>query len=127
MKRKILFILSCALLTVQAMAQSENKKEILTKEKKQTAINQELINNPIRPIGIDTKMMLPDYKEPKTSFDTTTNSLRLKLPPLYYGNNAIFPFYKKMFFIWRANKNVILILQTITLRIWHWGGGLTAS
>mgnify|MGYP006946909367 CR=1 FL=1 len=37
---------------------SENKKEVLTKEKKQTIINQELINNPIQPIGIDTKMML---------------------------------------------------------------------
>lgn len=115
MKRKILFILSCALLTVQAMAQSENKKEILTKEKKQTTINQELINNPIQPIGIDTKMILPDYKEPKTSFDTIVNSPSIKLPPLYYGNSAIFPFYKKMFFYLEGEQKRYLNLASYNL------------
>ncbi len=115
MKRKILFILSCILLTVQAMAQSEDKKEILTKEKKQTAINQELINNPIQPIGIDAKMMLPDYKEPKTYFDTTTNSIRLKLPPQYYGNSAIFPYSKKMFFYLEGEQKHCLNLASYNL------------
>lgn len=91
------------------------KKEVLTKEKKQTIINQELINNPIQPIGIDTKMMLPDYKEPKTSLDTTINSLSVKLPPLYYGNNAIFPFYKKMFFYLEGEQKRYLNLASYNL------------
>lgn len=115
MKRKILLIMSCVLLTVQAMAQSENKKEVLTKEKKQTIINQELINNPIQPIGIDTKMMLPDYKETKTSFDTTTNRISLKLPPQYYGNSAIFPYSKQMFFYLEGQQKRYLNLASYNL------------
>lgn len=113
MKRKILLIMSCALLTVQAMAQSENKKEVLTKEKKQTIINQELINNPIQPIGIDAKM--PDYKEPKTSFDTTTNRISIKLPAQYNGNSAIFPYSKKMFFYLEGEQKRYLNLASYNL------------
>lgn len=115
MKRKILLIMSCVLLTVQAMAQSENKKEVLTKEKKQTTINQELINNPIQPIGVDAKMMLPDYKEPKTSFDTTTNRISIKLPPQYYGNSAIFPYGKRMFFYLEGEQKRYLNLASYNL------------
>lgn len=41
MKRKILLTIDCAVVAFQVMAQNENKKEILTKKKKQTAIKQE--------------------------------------------------------------------------------------
>jgi len=90
MKLNILFIISCVLLTVQAMAQNENK---------QATINHELIINPIQPIGVNAQLVSPEYKEPKVCLDTTTiNRFKLELSPQYHGNSAIFPFYGKMFF-----------------------------
>lgn len=115
MKRKILLTIGCAVVAFQVMAQTENKKKILSKEKKQTTINQEFINTPIQPIGIDTKMMLPDHKEPKTSFDTTTHRLRLNLPPVYYGNHAVFPFYKRMFFYLEGDQKQYLNLASYNM------------
>lgn len=107
----------CVLLTVQVMAQSENRKKNLTKEKKQTTTNQELINIPIQPMGIDAKTMLPDFKQnqPKTSFDTTSNSLKIGIPNLYYGNNAIFPISKKMFSYVEGDQKRYLNLASYNL------------
>jgi len=115
MKRKILLTIGCVLVAIQVMAQTENKKEIFTKEKKQTTINQGLINAPIQPIDIDAKMMLPDYKEPQTSFDTTTLSLSLKFQSVYYGNHAIFPFYKRMFFYLEGDQKQYLNLASYNM------------
>lgn len=117
MRLKLLLILSCVLLTVQAIAQSEKRNIERTKEKNQTTTNQELINLPIHPIGIETKTMLPDYthNQPTTSFDTTSNSLKIGTPHLYYGNNAIFPISKKMFLYVEGDQKRYLNLASYNL------------
>lgn len=118
MKPKMLFILLCILLTVQAMAQSENKKKDLTQEKKQTIIYKEPSNIPIRSTSADAKMILPDYKQNdiKTSFDTTSNSPKIKvLNQHYFGNNAIFPISNKMFFYIEGDQKSYLNLASYNL------------
>jgi hypothetical protein len=105
------------LLTVQTMAQSENKGKELNKEKKQMTTNQEIINIPIQPVGIEAKMMLPDNKqnEPKTSFDTTSNSLKIRVPHICYGNNDMFPISNKIFFYVEGDQKRYLNLANYNL------------
>lgn len=119
MKRKLILLIGCVLLAIQAIAQTENKKEVFTKEKKTTEVKP--INKPIQPIGVDSKLMLPELKEPKTSFDTTTNSLRIKLPPLYYGHSAIFPLYKRVFFYLEGEQKQYLNLASYNLAYFAMG------
>lgn len=119
MKRKLILLIGCVLLAVQAIAQTENKKEVFTIEKKTTEVKP--ISNPIQQItGLD-KLLLPKLKEPNTSFDTTTNSLRIKLPPLYYGNSAIIPFYKRMFFYLEGVQKQYLNLASYNLAYFAMG------
>lgn len=98
MIRKILFILGGILIAVQATPQTVDKKEILTKEKKQTTLNPGTIHKPVRLPVKEKKLQIPESREPDITLDTTgISGLLIGVTPLIYGNNAVFPFSKKMF------------------------------
>lgn len=115
MKRKMIFLIGCVLLTVQSIAQTENFQKDLPKERKQSAINKELRNNSLQPIGVDTMLFSPKLKGAKSAIDTTiVSKLNIQLPP-HYGNKVIFPFHKKMFFYLENEQKQYLNLASYNL------------
>ena len=98
MKRKIIILIGCALLAVQAIAQTENKKDDLTKEKKQTAINKEFINNSFQPIRVDTTLLLPELKKPKPTNTTTVSEQKIHNPfqPIEIDTILLLPELKEL-------------------------------
>lgn len=115
MIRKILFILVGIWIAVQATAQTADKKEILTKEKKQATLNPETINKSIPLPGKDRKLSLPDYKEPAVLPDTiNVSKLPVQVTP-FYGNNGMFPLAGKMFFYLEGGEKQYLNFTTYHL------------
>lgn len=116
MKQTILFITGYVLITFHAMAQSENNKDILTTDKKQTIINQELINIPMQPIGVDARTMHLDYLKTQNSTSSATISKStLKISPQHYGNNGILPLYKGIFFYAKGEQKQYQNLASFNL------------
>jgi len=58
-------IIGFVMIVVQAMAQGENKKEVLNNEKNQTIINHELINQSIQSTGVDAQLCFSIIKSQK--------------------------------------------------------------
>ena len=115
MKRITVLIIGSMLLTIQAVAQIEKKKDITIRDKKQT-INRELLNIPIQSIGIENKALQPDYPSVKSGMDSTAfHGIDLRVTSVNYNNSGIFPFHKRMFFYLEGGQKQYLNLASYNL------------
>lgn len=114
MKRKVFFIIGCVFITIQVMAQSENKHKTLTKDRKPTSVKS--INKPIQPIKSETKLLLPEYMELKSSHDTALyNTNAPNILPVNYNHTDIFPLYKRWFIFLEGDQKQYLNLASCNL------------
>ncbi|WP_270516602.1 hypothetical protein [Sanguibacteroides sp. AM78-02pH3A] len=110
MKRKILFIIACVLMTIQAMAQNEKKKEILSIEKKTT------MNKPISLIKSSHKLFPTDHKGLKTIFyNRATGKEDIRLFPVNYRHAGLYSFNKRLFVFLAGEQKQYLNLASYNL------------
>ncbi len=115
MIRKILLLIGCVLITVQASAQSENKKENKSEVKKDTTYHGSAYI-PNLSIREDAKPLLPDHPQAEFAFDRVRNDdLKTAFTSIYYNNKSIFPFKKRIFVILKGEKIQYLNLANYNL------------
>lgn len=114
MKRITVLIIGSMFIAMQAIAQTENKKELIIKDKRLE--NTDLINKPTQSIGIENKALPIDHPVLSPSLDSKTMSnVNYKLNPTNYNRSGIFPVYKWLFVFFEGEQKSYLNLASYNL------------
>lgn len=114
MKRITVLMIGSIFIAMQAIAQTENKKELIIKDKRLENID--LINKLIQSIGIENKALPIDHPALSSSLDSTTMSnVNHKLNLTDYNRNGIFPLYKRLFVFLEGEQKSYLNLASYNL------------
>lgn len=114
MKRITVLIIGSMFIAMQAIAQTEDKKELIIKDKRLE--NTDFINKPIQSIGIENKTLSIDHPALSPAFDSTTMShANYELNPINYNRSGIFPLYKRLFVFLEGEQKSYLNLASYNL------------
>lgn len=114
MKRITVLIIGSMFISMQVIAQTENKKELIIKDKRLE--NTGLINKPIQSIGIENKALPIDHPALPPSLDSATMSnANYKLNLINYNRSGTFPLYKRLFVFLEGEQKSYLNLASYNL------------
>lgn len=114
MKRITVMIIGSMFIAIQAIAQTENEKKLITKDKQLENID--FINKPLQSIGLENKVLPIDHPALSPSLDSITMSnVNYKLNFMNYSQNGIFPLYKQLFVFLEGERKSYLNLASYNL------------